>query len=149
MMTRLRQFIHQLEDNKAVVRRFTEAMNNGDYASLDELLAPDFVRHSQATPKWHIRSRDEFKRYAQETAISFPDAIISNEFLVAEGDKVAAYATFSATQSGPMGTFPPSGKRVVSKFLGIIRIEDGKIAELWVEWDNLAMLTQLGVPPVW
>jgi hypothetical protein len=43
-----------------------------------------------------------------------------------------------------MGPFPPSGKKVESTFLRILRLEDGKIAELWVEWDNLAMLTQLG-----
>jgi hypothetical protein len=37
---------------------------------------------------------------------------------------------------------------VESKFIGIFRLEEGKIAELWVEWDNLATLTQLGhFPP--
>jgi len=46
-----------------------------------------------------------------------------------------------------MGNFPPTGKSVESKFLTIFRIEDGRIAEIWVEWDNLAMLTQLGLFP--
>lgn len=32
--------------------------------------------------------------------------------------------------------------------MGILRIEEGKIAEIWVEWDNLNALTQLGhFPP--
>jgi ketosteroid isomerase-like protein len=30
-------------------------------------------------------------------------------------------------------------------FIAFFRIESGKIAELWVEWDNVAMLTQLGL----
>ena len=47
-----------------------------------------------------------------------------------------------------MGPFPPTGKRVEGPFLSFLRIEDGKIAEMWVEWDNLSMLTQLGhLPP--
>jgi predicted ester cyclase len=46
-----------------------------------------------------------------------------------------------------MGDFPATGNRVESKFLAIFRIEEGKIAELWVEWDNVAMLTQLGLFP--
>ena len=47
-----------------------------------------------------------------------------------------------------MGPFPATGKKADLKYLGILRIEDGKIAEMWVEWDNLAMLTQLShFPP--
>ncbi|MCH8960675.1 MAG: hypothetical protein IH820_04960 [Bacteroidetes bacterium] len=34
------------------------------------------------------------------------------------------------------------------RFLGILRIEEGKIAEMWVEWDNLNILTQLGHFPL-
>jgi predicted ester cyclase len=49
--------------------------------------------------------------------------------------------------TGPMGEFPPTGKSVESKFISIFRIEEGRIAELWVEWDNLAMFTQLGLFP--
>jgi hypothetical protein len=32
-------------------------------------------------------------------------------------------------------------------FAGVHRIEDGKIAETWVTWDNLVGLTQLGLWP--
>ena len=68
--------------------------------------------------------------------------------LVAEKDKVAAYATYSGTQTGPFGDLPPKDKFMESKFMTIFRIENGQIAEIWVEWDNLAMLTQLGhFPP--
>ena len=61
---------------------------------------------------------------------------------------MAALATYSGTQTGPIGEFPATDKAAESTFLTIFRIEDGKIAELWVEWDNLAMLMQLGhFPP--
>jgi hypothetical protein len=34
-------------------------------------------------------------------------------------------------------------------FIGLPKVEDGKIVEMWVEWDNLAALVQLGhsAPP--
>jgi len=35
-----------LEKNKAIVRSLFEAFNKKDLASLDELLAPDFVDHT-------------------------------------------------------------------------------------------------------
>lgn len=62
---------------------------------------------------------------------------------------VAVRATYSGTQSGPMGPFPAIGKPMSIPFNGIVRIEDGRIDEMWVEWDNLGPLVQLGhiTPP--
>ena len=138
----------QLDRNKVVVRRFVEAVNTANYALLDELLEPGVVRHCQATPDVAVRSRDDFKRFDQQSRATFPDQHIAIETLLAEGDRVAVYATFSGTQTGPMGPFPATGKKVEGKFLSILRLQEGKIAELWVEWDNLALLTQLGhFPP--
>ncbi len=133
----------QLEANKAVVERFVEVMNSQDFDLLDDLVAPDLVRHSQATPELNIRSLEEFKQFLQQTLEAFPDTHQEINMMIAEGDKVAVYATLTGTQKGTMGPFPASGKQVSSQFLGILRVEEGKIAEIWVEWDNLAMLTQL------
>jgi predicted ester cyclase len=60
---------------------------------------------------------------------------------------VAFWGTFSGTQEGQMGPFPPTGRRLVSEIGGMFRIEAGNIAELWVTWDNLAGLVQLGLFP--
>jgi predicted ester cyclase len=69
--------------------------------------------------------------------------------LAAEGDLVAFYGTYAGTQTGQWGTFPPSGKAFELELGGVVRISEGKIAELWITWDNLALLTQLGqVPPM-
>jgi steroid delta-isomerase-like uncharacterized protein len=137
----------QTEVNKTVVHRFNEALNNGNFDLFDELLTRDFIRHSQATSDVQVKSREDYKRFNQQFVKTFPDSRITIHFLVAEGDKVAAYATLTGTQTGPMGSYPASGKKMESKFLSIFRLEEGKIAELWVEWDNLAILMQLGYFP--
>lgn len=68
--------------------------------------------------------------------------------MIAEGDRVAIWATYSGTQKGPLGPFPPSGKGLKLDISGVFRIEDAKIAEIWVTWGNLTSLTQLGhFPP--
>ncbi|NIN70653.1 MAG: DUF4440 domain-containing protein [Gemmatimonadetes bacterium] len=140
----------QLEANKETVRRFTEAQNTGDIELLNEVLAADVVRHCQATPDVEIRSREDFVRFYEASAAVFSNARVTIDIMVAERDMVATYGSFTGTQDGRMGLFPPTGKEVDSKFLSVARIEDGVIAELWVEWDNLAILTQLGhfPPPV-
>jgi predicted ester cyclase len=137
----------QLEANKALVTRFTEAQNNWDYAALEELVAPNLRRHCQATPDVDIRSRDEFIELLKSWQNTMPDAHVALNQLVAEGDRVAVHALFTGTQTGPMGEIPPTGLAMESVFVGILRIENGQIAEIWVEWDNLAMLTQLGLFP--
>ena len=137
------------EQNKSIVRRFGDALNSHNLDVLDDLVDPGFVRHSQATPWIQIRSLDEFKRFLQDDWSGVPDGQTTPRFLVAEGDLVALYCTYAGTQTGQWGPLPPSGKRFELDFSGVFRIAGGRIAELWITWDNLSLLTQLGhMPPV-
>lgn len=135
------------EAKKVLVRRFTNALNAADWDALDDLLTEDFRRHSQATPGPPVNSREEFKKLQQSFYESMPDQTVAIRMLVAEGDKVAALARYTGTQTGPMAGYPITGKPVQIEFLSIFRIQNGRIAELWVEWDNLSMLEQLGLFP--
>lgn len=132
---------------RALFDRFAEAMNTRQLDLLDDLMAPDFVRHCQATPHLDIRSREQFKDFLREDAASFPDNVQTFDRIVVEGDMVGMWATYQGTQTGPLGPFPPSGKRAEFNFGGIVRIEDDKIAELWLTWDNMTILGQLGHLP--
>ena len=135
-------------DDVGLVRRMTEAINERDFDALDTLVAADVKRHSAATPGVVVTNLEEFKAFLHQDLSSVPDARMEIEQIFACGDRVAARIVYRGTQSGPMGPFPPSGKQMEIPFLSILRIEDGKIAEIWAEWDNLAALTQLGhFPP--
>ncbi len=137
-----------IENNRDVVRRFGEAMNSRQFHLLDEIVAPDFVRHCQATPEVTVRNLEHFKEFLRQDAAVFPDSIQTLKHLVAEGDMVAVWATYEGTQKGQMGPFPASGKRMRIEFGAILRLERCKIAEMWVTWDNMAALRQLGhFPP--
>jgi predicted ester cyclase len=137
------------EENKETVRHLAELQNSRNFDAIDEIMLPGFVRHSRATPGVSVTSREAFKEFLRQDLVTFPDSRIELERLIAEGDFVAVYATYTATQEGPMGPFPASGNPVDLKFMAQFRFEDGKIAELWVEWDNLDILTQAGhfTPP--
>lgn len=136
-----------LEANKDLVGRFTDATNVADWDALAEIVTQDFTRHSAATSGPPVTSRDEFIQLQQSFLLSFPDQHVTMEQLIAEGDYVAARAVYTGTQTGPMGEFPATGRAVEAPFMAIFRIEGSRVAELWVEWDNLAMLSQLGLFP--
>jgi steroid delta-isomerase-like uncharacterized protein len=136
------------DDIKMLVQRFGEAMNTRRLDLLDDIVAADFVRHCQATPQVDVRSLQGFKEFLRQDNAVFPDSVQTLRHQVAEGDLVAVWATYEGTQKGRMGPFPPSGKRMQLEFAAFIRVEDGRIAEMWVTWDNMAALHQLGhLPP--
>ena len=60
---------------------------------------------------------------------------------------VAYVSTMNGIQTGPMGDLPASGKEFTLVNMVMHRFENGKIAETWVSWDNVAFLTQLGFFP--
>ena len=57
------------------------------------------------------------------------------------------WATYEGTQLGQMGPFPPTGRKVRFDFGAVCRVENGKLAELWITWDNLTIFGQLGHLP--
>jgi steroid delta-isomerase-like uncharacterized protein len=136
-----------IEQNKAVVRRFWEAMNRHQLDALDDLIAADVVRHCQATPGVDVRSLHQLKDFLRQDTAVFPDSTQTITHLVAEGNLVAVWATYEGTQQGPMGSLPPSGRKVRFDFGAVFRMESGKIAEWWVTWDNMAILRALGHLP--
>ena len=131
-----------IEANKKLVRRFIDEVFVGaNQASIDEMVTPDFA--------WHVgdsatMSRAEFKQATKRVSGALNDVSFTIEDEIAEGDRVAVRLTASATQVGEFMKIPPSGKSYKVTEIHIFRIEDGKIAEHWHEFDRLGIMQQLG-----
>lgn len=136
-----------LEQNKELVRSFVAAVNARDREGLAGIVTADVVRHSPATPDVTVANFDDLWSFLEQDFAAIPDSVVTLDTLVAEDDLVACWATYSGAQTGPMGPFPPSHERASLEFCGILRIRDGRIAEIRVVWDNVDLLTQLGHMP--
>ncbi len=135
-------------DNEAVVLAMIAAVNGRDFDALDTLIAADVTRRSGATPGISVTSLSEFKAFLHQDLAAVPDAQQEVNAIFSGGGWVAVHATYRGTQDGQMGPFPPSGGAIELSFIGLLRVEDGLIREILVEWDNLGMLTRLGhLPP--
>ena len=138
----------QTARNKRIVLRTVEAINARDLDSLERWIQTDYVRHSQATPGVVVESLDAFKAFLEQDFAAVPDSHMHLDWVIAEGDMVAMYGTYAGTQTGPMGQFPPSGRRMELDFAAVHRFKSGRLAETWITWDNLTALQQLGhIPP--
>lgn len=139
--------------NKEIVRRYyEEAFNDERLSLLDELIAQDVVNHNPLSDSTlsaaDARGFEGFRKHVETAHQGFPDARVTIDDLVAEGDKVAVRFTFEGTHEGRFGGIEPTGKRVSLPNIALYRIEDGKIAERWLESDSLDMLEQLDSAPI-
>jgi steroid delta-isomerase-like uncharacterized protein len=135
------------EENKAVVcRQEQEIFTQGNLDAADEIYAPYYVGHDPANPE-DIRGLEAAKQAAADYREAFPDLQVTVEDLIAEGDKVAARVRFSGTHQGELEGIAPTGRRVDCTGIVISRIEGGKIAEDWANFDDLGMMQQLEVIP--
>ncbi len=133
------------EENKAVVRRWLEGIQKGKIDTLGELAAPHFKAHLPGVPQPLDVAAN--KQVAEVFVKGFPDAQVTVEDEIAEGEKVVTRWTFRGTHTGDFQGIPPTGKRVTMSGVDINRIAGGKIVEHWAEFDGLGLMQQLGVIP--
>jgi steroid delta-isomerase-like uncharacterized protein len=136
------------EQNKSIVRRWIEeGWNKGNLGMADHLYAADVVQHDPGSPA-PVNDRAALKQYVSAFLTALPDLHFAIDELIAEGDKVLWRFTSRGTQTGPLMNIPPSGKTCVVTGMALFRLSDGKIAEVWVNYDLFGLLQQLGVIPV-
>lgn len=134
------------EENKAIVRQLVdEVQNQGKFEVVDDLVAPSFVNHS--APPGVPADREGVKQVMMAFRIAFPDGHMTIEEMIAEADKVVTRKTFHGTHEGPFMGVPPAGKQVRLGLIDILRLEDGRVVEHWLEADMLGLLQQLGAIP--
>jgi steroid delta-isomerase-like uncharacterized protein len=133
------------EENKALVRRWVEAFNEGNLDAVDDLLTDSYVRHDPNSPE--VRGPEEEKQLIAMYRSAFPDLRFTVEDMVAEADKVVARVGISATHEGELLGIPPSGRRLSFTAMELYRLEGGKIDEQWVNVDTLGMMQQIGAIP--
>jgi predicted ester cyclase len=121
------------ERNKAVVQRLVdEVLNGGRLEVIDEL---------------YVRAlAPEAKAWIAPFQASFPDVHMEVIELIAEGDTVAGRFTCSGAHLGDWLGYAPTGRRFeVVDEVGIYRVRDGRIVQIWGLEDNLGRLEQLGL----
>ncbi len=135
------------EENKAVIRRLFEAINDHNLDDLDELVAEDVVNHAATSE--HQRGIEGYRHVVQWGMNMSPDARYELLGIIAEDDMVACRVRVSGTMKGEMFGVPATGKRFSAEHVHWHRVEDGKLAERWAVRDDLGTLIQLGIidPP--
>jgi predicted ester cyclase len=136
-----------LDDNKAVVLRLFEAINERALHRLDEVVDADVVDHN-AVIFMQPEGPGGVDEGIRMLLAGFPDLEIRVDEVVAEADRVVARFVLSGTNTGEYRGFPaPTNRHFENEGIAIFRIHDGKVAEIRGTADRLSMLVQLGILP--
>ncbi len=137
-------------DPAAVSRRLLEeTFNDGNFALIDEFVAPQAVNHDPAEPAHMrgLRGPEVLKRTVQIYRTAFPDVRMTVDDVITAGDKVALRWHSEGTHRGELEGLAPTGNRGSVTGISIDQWRDGKVVESWTEWDNLGLARQVGAAP--
>jgi steroid delta-isomerase-like uncharacterized protein len=123
------------EKNKSIVLQWIEARNANDLEAALSLW----------TDEWQDRLVGGFNSVTE----SFPDVHITVKEVLAEGDKVMVWWTFTGTHLGIYREIPATGKVVNWSGIDIYTVTDSRISSAVREADSLSVLKQLGVNIAW
>lgn len=116
-----------------------------DLDAVEDLVAEDYVEHNPALPDGVLRGRENLVEFWAGLFEAFPDLWISEEDAFAEGDTVVTRHVGRGTHEGEFMDLEPTGREFEIDGIDVYRIEDGKLAESWINLDMMGMMQQLGV----
>lgn len=135
------------DQNKAVVERFLKELITEDRRELvEELVAEDYVYRGGDGEEY--RGREGFQEVLDIYRDAFPDLHVEIDKMVAEGDVVATWYTFSGTHRGELEQIPPTDRTISSASVQFATVRDGQIAEEWDLVDQFSLFDALGVVEV-
>ena len=133
------------EDNKAVVRRFAQAIAEHDLQAVGELVAEDAVWRVPISPE-PLVGRDAVRQLFAGFFAAFSDFRPEIREQVAEGDRVVTHALLLGTNDGELMGMPPSGRAMSLDVVHLHTVRDGVLKDDFVIFDRAALMEQLQSP---
>jgi steroid delta-isomerase-like uncharacterized protein len=126
------------------------AWNAGDMEGFLASYADDATLWVAGMPA-EAKGKDQIRQVAQAYFTAFPGSQFTTKTLIESGNWVTLEHVFTGTHNGvfvtPAGELPPTGKTVVNPAVDVFQLSGGRIIAQRTYFDNVDILTQLGVMP--
>ncbi|MEA2933100.1 MAG: hypothetical protein QOI56_1885 [Actinomycetota bacterium] len=130
------------EENLSIGRRYVEGINSGKPDA--SLFAEGFVYNN---PQGVVFDFDGSQMVLQLFNAALPDHVTEVKDEIVTDDRIVYRWETRGTHNGDFFGVPPTGKKLLSRGMTIIKVEEGKITELWEAIDILGLMQQMGVIP--
>jgi steroid delta-isomerase-like uncharacterized protein len=136
-----------MSEQQTIVGRFYERFGGDDLDAMSEPFADDVQMTDPELGT--VAGRSAVRDYLAGLKRAVPDAHAIVQRTFESGDTVIVEGRFAGTNTGPLagpdGDLPPSGNAVDLPFADFSRVDGGRIVEYRTYYDQVALLTQLGV----
>jgi hypothetical protein len=132
------------ETNEAIIRQFSRVYADRDLSLLDQIFAPNLIVHQSPYPD------SDFQANIASIVTNlnaFSNVTMTMDVVISKGDFVTARGVFSGVHTGVYEGIQPSGKTFSVSWMGIFRVTQGRIAEIWIEMNERIFFEQLGLAP--
>ena len=130
-----------MSDNIKIITRFEQAFRAADQGTIDELSDPGLIDHNPAPD--HEPTLAGFKQKVAGFKAIFPDLAEDLQDIIASGDTVATrWVVTGSLQQEFMG-IPASGQTIRVEGMNFYRLKDGRVTDIWTQFDGVAMMRQL------
>jgi steroid delta-isomerase-like uncharacterized protein len=140
-----------VSEAKRVLEQAIERWNKVDRDGWADLYTDDVVYEAPGGAR--ISGLADLKEnYFDALLTAAPDRGSADVVLIEEGSCVVEQARYTGTHTGPWRSpngaeIPPTGKALDFPFVGVFNVEDGKISSIRLYYDQIEVLTQLGLMP--
>lgn len=117
-----------MTNNKAVITHYLRALSG------------------RPKPSEIVRGYVDDERLAKHIAdieAAFPNYEILADDMLEEGDRVVVRGNFRGVHRGPFAGVEPTGKSVSAGLIVIYRVQNGRIADHWMQFDLFTLLQQI------
>ena len=138
-----------MADARQVGADFVAAFNAHDEARIRELNSENAI--VEAPGDVRVEGGEAATQYALAWLRAFPDATINVTNELVSGDWVVQEFAFEGTHedtlSGPGGDIPATHRRLNGRGVQIFRVEGDAVADTRLYFDQVQIMTQLGLLP--
>jgi ketosteroid isomerase-like protein len=134
------------ERNLAVASDFLARLDQADFSFLDDSFEPDAAIHFPGLPG--PADRVTIRPVWGSLHAAFPGFTHRIVDSVATDDKISLRLAIEGVHTGDFQGIPPSGRPFAIEAIDIIHMRDGKVSEMWIQYDSVGLLIQIGAMPV-
>jgi predicted ester cyclase len=138
-----------MADAQRVGADFVEAFNAHDEDRIRALNAENIS--FEAPGDAHLEGREAATEYAMAWLRAFPDARLTVHNELVAGDWVVQEFSFEGTHeaalASPTGDIAATHRKLTGRGVQIFRVEDGVVTDTRLYFDQVQVLTQLGLMP--
>jgi steroid delta-isomerase-like uncharacterized protein len=123
-----------------IVTRFELAFRTAGQTTIDELCDPSLIDHNARGEDPTLAA---FKEKAAYMKALFPDLEDDLQDIIAGGDTVATRWVLTGSLQQEFMGIPASGQKIRVEGMNFYRLRDGRVTDMWTQFDGTAMVQQL------